>query len=81
MNLPAFLSDAFALAHPGWCPVLEKGIRAVAQADADYLPALEKDDFLPTKNRLFAAFSQPMDAVRYVLVGEGPYPREESATG
>jgi uracil-DNA glycosylase len=30
---------------------------------------------------LFAAFSQPLDAVRYVLVGEGPYPRPESATG
>jgi uracil-DNA glycosylase len=30
---------------------------------------------------LFAAFAQPLDRVRYVLVGEGPYPRAESATG
>ena len=30
---------------------------------------------------MFAAFAQPLDKVRYVLVGEGPYPREQSATG
>lgn len=53
----------------------------MAVADPAYLPALSKDDYLPTKGRLFAAFAQPLDAVRYVLVGEGPYPREESATG
>ncbi|WAW09802.1 uracil-DNA glycosylase [Oxalobacter vibrioformis] len=81
MTLPAFITDSCARAHPSWHPVLEKGIRAVAQADSSYLAGLEKDTFLPTKNRLFAAFSQPMDAVRYVLVGEGPYPREESASG
>ena len=27
------------------------------------------------------AFEQPLEAVRYVLVGEGPYPREQSAIG
>lgn len=81
MTLPAFITDSFARAHPSWHPVLEKGIRAVVQADSTYLADLEKDTFLPSQNRLFAAFSQPMDAVRYVLVGEGPYPREESASG
>lgn len=50
-------------------------------ADPNYLPALANDDFLPTQGRLFAAFDQPLDKVRYVLVGEGPYPREASATG
>jgi uracil-DNA glycosylase len=30
---------------------------------------------------MFAAFGQPLNAVCYVLVGEGPYPRPESATG
>ena len=49
--------------------------------DPDYLEALAQDHFLPTGGRIFAAFAQPLDAVRYVLVGEGPYPREESATG
>jgi len=81
MNLPAFIADSLALAHPDWHAALEKGIRALAQEDSRYLPELEEDAYLPTKNRLFAAFSQPMPAVRYVLVGEGPYPREESASG
>lgn len=50
-------------------------------ADPAYLPALAQDQFLPTEQRLFAAFELPLQAVRYVLVGEGPYPRAESATG
>ncbi len=50
-------------------------------ADPSYLPTLAADQYLPTRSRLFAAFAQPLQQVRYVLVGEGPYPREESATG
>jgi uracil-DNA glycosylase len=58
-----------------------KGLEAVAQADPDYFHSLVQDEYLPTQGRLFAAFSVPLDQVRYVLVGEGPYPRVESATG
>lgn len=47
----------------------------------DYLPALAADQYLPTQGRMFAAFAQPLSGVRYVLIGEGPYPREQSATG
>jgi uracil-DNA glycosylase len=79
--IPASFIDALALAHPSWHPVLLDGLAAVASADAAYLPALAASDYLPTKGRLFAAFALPLDAVRYVLVGEGPYPRAESATG
>jgi uracil-DNA glycosylase len=60
---------------------LIRGLWAVAQADPDYLSALAADSYLPTEGRLFAAFSLPLDTVCYVLVGEGPYPRETSATG
>ena len=81
MTLPAFITDSLALAHPSWHPILEEGVRAIIAADGSYLPELEKDTFLPTQNRLFAAFSQPIEKVRYILVGEGPYPREQSATG
>ena len=81
MPIPATMLDALALAHPSWRAVLRAGLDAVAQADAAYLPALAADDFLPNGGRLFAAFSQPLAAVRYVLVGEGPYPRADSATG
>ncbi|MGH8806358.1 MAG: uracil-DNA glycosylase [Noviherbaspirillum sp.] len=81
MPIPPPLLDAFTLAHPSWHPILRSGLEAVAEADPDYLPALVADNFLPTEGRLFAAFSLPLNAVRYVLVGEGPYPREVSATG
>ncbi len=81
MSVPAPFIDALQLAAPDWQPVLRRGLSAMAAADPSYLPALAQDAFLPTGGRLFAAFAQPLAAVRYVLVGEGPYPREESATG
>ncbi|MDB5772189.1 MAG: uracil-DNA glycosylase [Burkholderia sp.] len=79
--IPHQITDALALAHPSWRPVLEQGLQAVAQADPGYLPSLVGDDYLPTQGRLFAAFSIALDEVAFVLVGEGPYPRVESATG
>ena len=79
--IPESIAAALSFAHPSWRPALERGLAAVAAADPDYLPALAADRYLPTRGRLFAAFVLPKNAVRYVLVGEGPYPREESATG
>jgi uracil-DNA glycosylase len=79
--IPQFFIDALKLAAPSWRPILMQGLEAMAEADPDYLQTLAADNFLPTQGRLFAAFSQPIEAVRYVLVGEGPYPREASATG
>lgn len=79
--IPALFSDALTLAHASWRPVLRAGLAAVAKANPSYLPELAADSFLPTDGRLFAAFSQPLENIRYVLVGEGPYPRAESATG
>lgn len=80
-SIPKPILDALTLAHPSWQPALIKGLEALADADPAYLPTLAKDSYLPTEGRLFAAFALPLDAVRYVLVGEGPYPREVSATG
>ena len=81
MSVPQPFLDALQLASPDWQPVLARGLQAVAAADPGYLAQLAADHYLPTDGRLFAAFAQPLAAVRYVLVGEGPYPREESATG
>jgi uracil-DNA glycosylase len=80
-DLPTVFIDALALAHPSWRPILLDGLRRVAAADPAYLPALAHDQYLPTENRLLAAFRLPLPRVRYVLVGEGPYPRAQSATG
>lgn len=80
-SIPEPIATSLALADASWRPILTKGLQAVAEVDPSYLPALALDNFLPTNGRLFAAFSLPLDQVRYVLVGEGPYPREQSATG
>jgi len=79
--IPAAILDALQRADASWRPTLVAGLEAMMRATPDYLPALAEDHYLPTGGRLFAAFALPLDTVRYVLVGEGPYPREESATG
>ncbi len=79
--VPAIFHDMLMLAHPSWRPVLRDGLEAIAATYPAYLGDLAADTFLPTENRLFAAFAQPLDSVRYVLMGEGPYPRPQSATG
>lgn len=80
-SIPAPILAALTLADPSWRPILERGLQAVVAADPDYLPTLARDSFLPTDSRMFAAFAQSFEAVRYVLIGEGPYPRASSATG
>ncbi len=80
-RIPSVFIDMLALADVSWRPTLLAGLEAVADTSPDYLLDLVAEPYLPTGGRLFAAFVQPLDAVRYVLVGEGPYPREESATG
>ena len=79
--IPEAILAALDLADASWRPHLLRGLQAMTAADPAYLPALAVDDYLPTRGRLFAAFAQPLERVRYVLVGEGPYPRAESATG
>jgi len=80
-QIPDEILDALETADASWHPILLKGLEAVSAADPEYLSMLVKDVYLPTEGRIFAAFSIPLPAVRYVLVGEGPYPRAESATG
>ena len=79
--IPGAILDALARADPSWQPHLLQGLKAVASANPSYLPTLAGEYYLPTGQRLFAAFALPLGAVRHVLVGEGPYPRAESATG
>lgn len=79
--IPSPILAALDLADASWRPHLIAGLEAMVAADPDYLAKLAEDHYLPTENRLFAAFALPLDKVRYVLVGEGPYPRAESATG
>lgn len=79
--IPSAIQSALERVHPSWRPILIEGLLAMAAVSPCYLSDLVKSDFLPTQGRLFAAFALPVDAVKYVLVGEGPYPRDASATG
>lgn len=80
-TVPATFLDMLQLADSSWQSILRAGLDAMMNVTPQYLPELEKESYLPTRGRLFAAFAQPLQAVRHVLVGEGPYPRPESATG
>ncbi len=65
--------------HPDWLPVLEESLAAV---DPAYLESLVNDgDWLPGADRLLAAFRRDRAGLRYLLIGESPYPRRESANG
>jgi len=79
MLIPPSILQALGRADVSWHPILIEGLQAMMAETPDYFASL--DFYLPTDQRLFAAFAQPLDQVRYVLVGEGPYPRPESATG
>ncbi|HTD02358.1 uracil-DNA glycosylase [Undibacterium sp.] len=80
-DFPPIVQQALTLVHPSWLPAVHAGLAAMQAMDPAYLPSLIDGEFLPNGGRLFAAFSLPVAGVRHVLIGEGPYPREESATG
>ena len=81
MSLPSYFEQALGLAHPSWQATLHHALQLMQTKSPNYLADLAQDDFLPDGQRIFAAFSVPLDQIRYVLVGEGPYPRALSANG
>jgi len=56
---------------------------AYASLEADYQRFLEEDDsYFPSKENYFNAFTTlPKEKVKYILFGQDPYPRKESAGG
>lgn len=79
--IPATLAPALAVVHPSWQSAVRAGLQALDRQAPDYLPRLVEGAFLPTEGRLLAAFARSLEQVRYVLIGEGPYPRAASAIG
>ena len=68
-----------AQVHPEWRDILNQ---ALATLDPDYLHSLiDDDDWLPGPDHLLAAFRRDRQGVSYLLIGESPYPRRESANG
>src|SRR5438128_2360838 len=65
--------------HSSWNECLQ---RAVARLNSTYLETLaQSTTWLPGPNKIFNAFTLPIEKVNYVLFGESPYPRRESANG
>ncbi|MCH9756733.1 MAG: uracil-DNA glycosylase [Gammaproteobacteria bacterium] len=70
-----FLKDT----HPEWQDILQEALLAMDKA---YLATLaSQDHYLPNQTMLFAAFKRPLTSMKYILFGESPYPRIDSANG
>jgi len=66
-------------AHASWQNAIHSGLEKI---DKNYLTNLtHSSDWLPGPNTIFNAFSIPLNKVNYVLFGESPYPRKQSANG
>lgn len=66
-------------ADSSWRECLQRGLTKI---DPIYLNQLSQTkNWLPGPDKIFNAFSLPLEKVNYVLFGESPYPRSESANG
>ena len=71
--------DEISIVHDEWRCILNQALQDV---DPGYLEELKTSaDWLPGMHALFAAFQLPLSATRYILIGESPYPRKQSANG
>jgi uracil-DNA glycosylase len=68
------------MSKSSWDTILSK---AYASLEADYQRFLEEDkSYFPSKENYFNAFNTlPKEKVKYILFGQDPYPRKESAGG
>jgi uracil-DNA glycosylase len=71
-----FLKDI----DPSWHDILKSSFEAL---DSDYLEYIKtSNDFFPNRDRFLSAFKTlSKDNTKYILFGQDPYPREESAIG
>jgi len=73
-------STLLCTAHTSWHSTLH---RALDGLDDEYLEILETtDSYIPSKEQILNAFSSiPKESVNYILFGQDPYPRKQSAIG
>ena len=73
------MHELIAQTNPQWHEILSA---AMDSLDSTYIDQLNVGaDWLPGPHGIFAAFRQPLSEVKYVLLGESPYPRAASANG
>lgn len=69
----------FNVVDRSWHDCLQRGL---SKMDPAYLDKLTRSThWLPGPEKIFNAFSLPLNEVNYILFGESPYPRRESANG
>lgn len=67
------------LVHPSWKHLV---LGALNEMDPSYLTQLyQAQGWLPGPEKIFNAFSIPLANTAYILLGESPYPRAQSANG
>ncbi|GAB4392857.1 MAG: uracil-DNA glycosylase [Gammaproteobacteria bacterium] len=71
---------SFTPVDKSWYPLLQHALCYLPTGYIEEL-ALSSDNWLPGKNAIFNAFSLPLSQTQYILFGESPYPRPESANG
>lgn len=65
--------------HSSWQKHLDLALQSM---DSHYLASLtQTNNWLPGIDHIFNAFSLPLQQVHYILLGESPYPRAQSANG
>ena len=65
--------------HKSWHNTL---IQALLKLDSSYLEYILSQEYIPSSGRLFSAFKTLQKGdVKYILFGQDPYPRQESAIG
>lgn len=67
------------LFHSSW-ECIEKEIQKEYFID-NLQPLIESPDTIPEKNLIFRAFEKPIDEIKYVLLGQDPYPNRKHACG
>lgn len=65
--------------NPEWQPLLRTALSCMDQSYLDNLAAVK--GWLPGAQHIFSAFKLPLSETQYILFGESPYPRAESANG
>ena len=70
---------ASAQYHSSWHEALVLALDAMHPQDLEHL--VINNQWLPGRENCLNAFSIPMGKVKYLLLGESPYPRAESANG
>ncbi|MGM0622441.1 MAG: uracil-DNA glycosylase [Campylobacterota bacterium] len=65
--------------HKSWQETIDRAYRSL---DKSYQNYLEIDsNYFPQKNNIFNAFNLPKEQTKYILFGQDPYPRKQSAIG